>query len=54
MQQRSSMTITAPEPIEDPTSTRDEVERRVDVGCRQHRVEPPGMIAFSSRLPHAA
>ena len=52
MQQRSSITITAPEPSIVPAcGQRVEVERRVDLrrAVSTGTDEPPGMTAFSSR-----
>ncbi len=51
MQQRSSITITPAEPIEEPASTSDVKSSftSISAGVRTTVDEPPGMIAFSSR-----
>ncbi len=51
MQQRSSMTMTPAEPIDEPASTSDvkSIFTSMSAAVSTEVDEPPGMIAFSSR-----
>ena len=51
MQQRSSMTMTPADPIDEPASTRDvkSIFVSMSAAVRTEVEDPPGMTAFSSR-----